>query len=302
MEQYLIGKIIKEFRLRNNLSQEELTCNICAVSTLSRIENGRQIPNRKLVEALFSKMGMSAPLHTVPMSKTDLERWKLEYEITNSVLNRDYEIKTLLENYRTCSSELNIFEQQFYILYKVIYYIHHNGNPEKALFQLEKARQLTMKTYSSKKKIFQELLTETECLIIYAIAVVLYNMQHKKFAVSILLFLKTYCESHTISENQKEKDYAIILYTLSKWLYADKKYTEALEISETGIKVCVSYGLLPVFPYLLFNKGCCLLQLNKVESGKKIIKHAFTFMQELGKYNNVVLCAGNIKKSFGIHI
>jgi transcriptional regulator with XRE-family HTH domain len=53
MEQYLIGKTIKEFRLRNNLSQEKLAGTTCAVSTLSRIENGDQILGWKLVEALY---------------------------------------------------------------------------------------------------------------------------------------------------------------------------------------------------------------------------------------------------------
>lgn len=302
MEQYLIGKIIKEFRLRNNFSQEKLVGTTCAISTLSRIENGDQIPNRKLVEALFSKMGIEAPLHAVPMSNTDLERWNLEYEIEESIVHKNYEIQALLEKYHTLGPELNVLEQQFYIFYTAIYSIHHNGNFEKNLFQLEKARQLTMKKYIRNKQAYPGILTEIECLIIHAIAVVFYNLKHINIAICILKFLMRYFESHTISENKKENDYTTILYTLSTWLYSDGQYTEALSVSEKGIKVCISYGLLTLFPCLLFNKGICLHQLGQEEIGKKIINHSLLFMCELGKHDEAVVCAKKIKEKFNLDI
>ena len=247
-------------------------------------------------------MGMAVPLHTVPMLETDLERWNLEYEIKESVVHRNYEIRALLEKYHTLGPELNVLEQQFYIFYTAIYSMHHNGNLEKTLFRLETARQLTRKNYYRDKQTSPEILTEIECLIIYTIAVVFYNLKHKKIAVSILEFFMTYFESNTISENEKEKDYTAILHTLSTWLYSDEKYTEALAVSEKGIRVCISYGLLSLFPYLLFNKGICLLQLDQEETGKKIINHALLFMCELGKHDDAVVCAKKIKEKINLDI
>ena len=40
MENYLIGNVLKEYRTRLKISQEDLCLDLCAVSTLSRIESG----------------------------------------------------------------------------------------------------------------------------------------------------------------------------------------------------------------------------------------------------------------------
>ena len=59
METYRIGEIIREQRNRRNISQEELCFGICAVTTLSRIENGNQKPSLKVEEALLERLGHS---------------------------------------------------------------------------------------------------------------------------------------------------------------------------------------------------------------------------------------------------
>lgn len=302
MEQYLIGKTIKEFRLRNHLSQEKLAGELCAVSTLSRIENGEQIPNWKLTEALFSKMGMTAPLHNVPLSEADLKRWNLEYEITNSVANRNYETEKMLENYRTCGPELNVLEQQFYIFHKAIYCMRHNGTPEKILSLLEKSLQLSIVHFTVDSDLSGRLLTKTERLILNNIALVLYDIKQENRAVSILEFLISYFETQTISETERGKDYPVILFNLSNWKGLDGKYEEALALSEKGIRECITYGQLLIFPYLLFNKGYCLLGLKQMESGKKSIEHAINFMDEIGKHADASFGTQKIKEIFGIDI
>lgn len=47
MAVYTMGSIMKEARIRNRLSQEELCYGICSVSTLSKIEKGYQMPAAK---------------------------------------------------------------------------------------------------------------------------------------------------------------------------------------------------------------------------------------------------------------
>ena len=59
MEIYRIGARIKEERVRQKLSQEDLCYGICAVSTLSRIETGIQKPSLKVEEALLERLGCS---------------------------------------------------------------------------------------------------------------------------------------------------------------------------------------------------------------------------------------------------
>lgn len=53
------GPLLRLLRLRNNWSQETLCNGICAVSYLSKIEQGRAEPNDALLTDLFSRLGAS---------------------------------------------------------------------------------------------------------------------------------------------------------------------------------------------------------------------------------------------------
>ncbi len=55
---YEIGDMIKCSRKSMGITQEELAEGICSVLTLSRIENGRQSPGKKVYEELMRKMGL----------------------------------------------------------------------------------------------------------------------------------------------------------------------------------------------------------------------------------------------------
>lgn len=120
MEVYLIGSYLKENRKRLKISQEELCYDLCEVSTLSRIERGLQIPSRNLVGAFFSKMGMTPPISDIPMKNTDFIRENLEQRIRNMIAAGRFEISGLLENYKECGSDMDNFEQQFYLFFKTL--------------------------------------------------------------------------------------------------------------------------------------------------------------------------------------
>ncbi len=54
----LAGLLIRKERLRRDWSQEGLCKGICAVSYLSKIEQGKIVPSDEILEALFSRLGI----------------------------------------------------------------------------------------------------------------------------------------------------------------------------------------------------------------------------------------------------
>ena len=106
MELYLIGKLLKEFRIRRRLTQEKLA-DVCSVSTISRIESGNQIPSRRLVEALFQKMGYESPSDDVPATDAELQRHIIEKTMSKMSSNGKYEFEELLNEYKNCATEMN---------------------------------------------------------------------------------------------------------------------------------------------------------------------------------------------------
>lgn len=283
MENYIIGSIIKEYRIRLEISQEDLAFGLCAVSTLSRIENGSQIPGRKLTEALFSKMGMNPPASAIPMNRSDFKRENLEYEIIDKTADGSFNIFEQLEAYKNCSASMDIFEQQFYSFFKSMAEDALNHNCEKSLQEFEAELKLTLPDYRNGEIPKVKLLTKTEIFILSNIARNLYFSGKKESATELMEFLYAYFEKGIVSEEEKAKTFPVILLNLENWYGLRGDYQKALELSEKGIDICIHYGKLTQFPYQLFNKGWTLLKLNNLDEGQKFIKHAFSIFEAMNE-------------------
>lgn len=86
MEEILIGTRIRNRRKELNISQEELCDRICAVSTLSRIENNEQIPSRSTAKDLLERLGLSSDLLAAMVSQKETALWALIREIRNDMI------------------------------------------------------------------------------------------------------------------------------------------------------------------------------------------------------------------------
>lgn len=57
MQKNSLGDTLRELRKQKGLSQEDLAEGICSPVSISRIENGNQIPSQPVLEALLEKLG-----------------------------------------------------------------------------------------------------------------------------------------------------------------------------------------------------------------------------------------------------
>lgn len=281
MNAYFIGEILKEYRTRFEISQEELSFGLCAVSTLSRIESGTQIPGRKLAEALFSKMGMKTPSSATPMSRLDFKRENLEHKIIDSIANGNFDVFATLEEYKSCGKTLDPLEKQFYIFYKAIAQDALNHDAKKALKEYLEAINLSIKNFNLDDVQKIKFLTRTELMILNNISRALYFSGKKDKAISLMEFLRNYYETREISEEEMAKGYPVILLNLENWYGDAERFQEALELSEIGIEICIKYGKLTPFPCQLFNKGCSLVKLKRINEGKKFLSQAFSVFEAM---------------------
>lgn len=56
MREVIFGEEIRRVRLERGLTQERLSEGICSPSTLSRIENGSQVPSRRTFQLLMERL------------------------------------------------------------------------------------------------------------------------------------------------------------------------------------------------------------------------------------------------------
>lgn len=73
MQSVLIGTIIKQRRKDLKLTQEQLCSGICDPVSLSRIETGKQVPSRSIVNALLQRLGLPDTRYYALSSKHELE-------------------------------------------------------------------------------------------------------------------------------------------------------------------------------------------------------------------------------------
>lgn len=299
MENYIIGSILKEYRTRLNISQEDLCFDLCAVSTLSRIECGERIPGRKLLEALFSRMGVS---RSVSITKTEFQRENLEFKINDMVAHDDFEIFDLLEEYKNCSENMAELERQFYLFFKTMAEDYFNHNCEKALKIYEEALKISVKDYALGKIPNARLLTKTELLILNNISRTQYFFGQKDEAIKLMEFLRSYFEKGIMSEEEKAKNYPVILFNLENWYGMKNEDEKVIELCDIGIDVCIRYGKLSNFPYQIFNKGCSLIKLGKIEEGKNYLTDSLIILNRMKKYDDVTYGKKWIKNEFDIDL
>ena len=302
MENYIIGSILKEYRTRLNISQEDLCFDLCAVSTLSRIECGERVPGRKLLEALFSRMGVS---RSVSITKTEFQRENLEFKINDMVAHDDFEIFDLLEEYKNCSENMAELERQFYLFFKTMAEDYFNHNCEKALKNYEEALKISVKDYALGKIPNARLLTKTELLILNNISRTQYFFGQKDEAIKLMEFLRSYFEKGIMSEEEKAKNYPVILFNLENWYGLrgkDNDIEKAINLCNIAIDTCIQYGKLSLFPYHLFNKGYLLVKTGKYTEGKEYLNDSFCIMKRMDKNDDVIYGKKWLKEQLNLDI
>lgn len=165
----IIGLIIKKNRLEQNMSQESLCHGICAVSYLSKIENGSVKADIEIISKLFLELGITFnevvseedeeeiyfALDNIFIEKLKFDRAK---EILNKYSSMIYSTKVLTyltlefivkakEDFKMVDAKTFLTyenyadKKQLYYFYMVLgkFYLDFINDKEKALFYFEKA-------------------------------------------------------------------------------------------------------------------------------------------------------------------
>ena len=94
----------------------------------------------------------------------------------------------------------------------------------------------------------------------------------------------------------------MILFNLENWYGLSGNDKKSLEISEIAIDSCSNYGPSNLFPYHIFNKGCALVKLGRMEEGKKSLEHSFVIMEELKKCDDIASGKKWCKEKLGLNL
>lgn len=284
MPKYYVGDFIRETRERRGYTQEELCYGICSVPSLSRIENGVQVPGSRRLDALLQRLGCGNQVFNEFVSKEDIVLYKLVQNIENKIIKRDYdELEKLILKLEDIVKDKEEFEKQYLIFAKAIVINGKEKDKEKALKMYIDAVHITLPEFNGYTPLEKNLLTYDELAIINAIASLYSEIGKIEKALTLGFWIKNYMETRFMEDSQKKEKYPMVLFNLTNWLGKRKRYEDALKIANSGIKFCTETGSLRAFPFFIFNKACALAELNNKEEAERFFTQAAIIFESMDK-------------------
>ncbi len=198
-----------QLRRNKGLTQEELAEGVCAVSTLSRIENGSMAPSREIFEVLMERLDVSGMFYEDYFSEASLELLKLRNEIMECMeYDRIAEAGDRLWEYKGLCRETggsDILHEQFIRFAEMLYTLNGELKNKEILRDSLKILHMTRPDFQTEAEcLFHSSYTSVETCLINALAI--YEMWSGRSYEAIRLLLSLFFR------NEGSRGYSSALY------------------------------------------------------------------------------------------
>lgn len=304
MKEFPIGEVIRQRRIELGLTQEELCEGIYEPPTMSRIETGRQTPSRTKLNVLLQRLGLPDDRYYALLSDNETKIADLQKEIVScNVLGKEKKGLEMINELEEIADPQDTTIQQFILRSKVILGKLENGEIKPYSFEqkleiLFQAIHLTSPRFNI-EEIDRGLYGLDEVKVINQIALTYSrNDEHKK-AIDIYYQLLKYIKKHFQNILQSGGLLPLVAFNYARELDLVGRYTEAIEIAETGWKACVQYGQYHTLPSTISIMAECYHFLNQDEKSKKYYKQAFYLFEAIDNKRGIEVITSESKKYFG---
>lgn len=284
MAVFHVGDIIRRRREELGYTQEELAEGICAVPTLSRIENGERIPQKNVLDPLLQRLGYSNMSVDVWTDERNFQLHNLKFRIRQAfIMDEKEEAKTLLRKFERIYLPEDPVDKQFAILYQTMLHGSQYTNTERQK-RLEEALLLTCPRYREKK--LPRVLAYEEIILVNNIAICCAEDGRRDDAIDLLYQLKEFYDRDIVNIEEALRTQLMVLYNLSKFLGLEGDYDECIEICELGIQIAIRTGRCHSLPGTLYNRAWALVkrgQEGDLEEAKRPAVQAFHLASILGR-------------------
>lgn len=299
MAVFQLGPILRARREELGLSQEDLADGICAVPTLSRIENGERMPTKNHFEMLMQRLGYSEMSLDYFSDKQTFLLYETKIKTRYAYILEDFSLarKRLIEFEGLLHNPTNI-DKQFLALYKTLLNKEQYDHQSR-LTQFEDALKLTCPKYDT--GYIPHVLSYEEIILLNNIAICNDTADNRERAIFILYTLKEYYEHRMISTDEALRTQPLILYNLSKFLGLSGRYDECIEICDLGIRIARATGRCPYLAKTLYNRGWALLRRKYIgdrELAEISLKQAYHFSEIMGKTQDSEFIRSIYQQSF----
>lgn len=252
MGRYRLGDIIRLTRKSLSITQEQLCDGICSVETLSRMETGKQSPNRDTYELLMERMGRIRERAYSMLSVSDFKVLEKMKRFEDCIHGYDYEqAEEILQEIKSSLGH-TVLDKQFLIRAEnLIRYRLNQINTDEFLEGLQQAIQLTIPRYGT-ISLASWPLTFNEALLLLNISTAYAEKEDYEKAISILEEAKSALKQSYMDEQQRVLMQLSNIYNLSKWYSVIGEYEKSNDIAAEGIELCRKHRLCSTLPQLIY--------------------------------------------------
>lgn len=299
MNNVRIGDLIKKRRLSLGVSQEDVCEGICAVSTLSKIENGVSVPRKIMLDKLVDKLGIKSDDYYNMVSDEDFDAEDLKYKIIVENASRNFvEANRLLDELEKLPHSKESFYQLFIVRSRIV---SAKLTPEKEYDLLIEALRKVCPRFTE-DSIGKYLLSIEEVKVIIAIAVTYSRRGDNDKANFIYGQLLNYTKCHFIDTTDVASVKIMIAYNYSKSLALCEEYKKSLEIADIGLEYSKKYNKYGVYGEILTNKAFSQCKRGCILEGKTLYQKATAFFYSLDEIDNMDIVINAAKSKFDLDI
>ncbi len=254
MGNYLIGQVIKRTRESLGLTQQELCEGICGLETISRIETGKQIPNRANFQALMERMGKCGEKYLPSVRSGDMEMiawWRnIECLVAKQKYDRFYEE---IEKFQ-CEIDLDdrVNQQAIRRISALVDFYTHKITAAEKRQRMEEALRCTVPGYRE-GNIPKGVFSRTEIRIFCNIAVSYAEEENYEAAICMMEQIQQYYLDTKIDSRERAEGEVLALSNYAQCLgrYGDTE--KAVQIGEKAMKICLEESKGNILSNILYN-------------------------------------------------
>jgi len=278
-----LGNTIRELRKEKNLTQEELADGVCSVVSMSRIENGVQMPSAKVLEKLLDKLGSSIyglcrvyHDNSILSQKTkELERILDEFQ-SGRISSVEDEIQKLeIDNGDVECKRLVEFTKIVAVFYK-------GEADDKLKNTLIDIIKYTINDFDI-SKIDEYLLNQIDINALILLAAIYYAMGDIDTAIDISNRLYENLDKQESNLKSRIVSKINILFNLTQYFEAKKDYTGAYKYIELLEKEMLKSGEYILQVETMYIKAKTLNKMGENTKAKEILKASSPYARLIGK-------------------
>lgn len=298
-----LGDIIRALRKNAGLSQEELADGICSPVSVSRIENGTQMPSGTVLEAILARLGTSTYQICDVYYKSEKQ---LEFEQEAADVSRlitEGRAEEAGERLKELEKSVggNGLNRQYYLLLDAAVRLYGQGNADEIFALLQEALAQT-KTSFDYEDFRNTLLSVREANILSVMTAALFRAGESLKAIRMGEELMSSLAKHKSELTEYTVIRINLSFNLAQFLEKENRYQEAFEYVRTAEELSLGSFEQMLLPEIEFSKAKMYHLLGNDGESEAVLRAIVPYMDLIRKTEFAGIVRDYAKKELGLVI